>query len=520
MVADEVEVDDQPLGKVKMGETAMSMEQKDQMDGLLGEFCETVTKTMGKNVETVHTINTGEHQPIRSHPNRIAPAWKAQLQEQVFDMVKSGTLVPSQSPWSSAMVPVRKPDGSIRLCIDYRRLNSVTQPDPYMMPRVQDLLDRISQARWLSKLDLNKGFYQIPLVPESVPKTAFCSPWGKFAFTRMPFGLMNAPASFQRAMDEALAGQENSSATYIDDIVVFSETWEDHLRHVRAVLEALKRTGMTANPDKCTWGAQTLTYLGHRVGRGLVKVPEARIEAIKNYKQPVTKRDLRAFLGTVGHYRSFVPDFAGRAVPLYNALKKAAPSKLEWTGDMYDAYDYFLHTLCSHHVLCLPREDDTFVLQTDASYRGIGAVLSVMRDGEERPVGYFSKKLLPAERNYTASELECLAVVRAADHFAVHLLGPNHFTLVTDHRTLKALKTSDKLNGRLMRWAMALQTYNFNVEYRKGAQNSNADGLSRQAWEEPQPTADDQRHQPSEGGGVRDQCLTYTAGSSLETGRA
>ena len=257
-------------------------------------------------------------------------------------MVKSGTLVPSQSPWSSAMVPVRKPDGSIRLCIDYRRLNSVTQPDPYMMPRVQDLLDRISQARWLSKLDLNKGFYQIPLVPESVPKTAFCSPWGKFAFTRMPFGLMNAPTSFQRAMDEALTGQENSSATYIDDIVVFSETWEDHLRHVRAVLEALKRTGMTANPDKCTWGAQTLTYLGHRVGLGLVKVPEARIAAIKKYKQPVTMRDLRAFLGTVGHYRSFVPDFAGKAVPLYNALKKAAPSKLEWTGDMYDAYDYFL----------------------------------------------------------------------------------------------------------------------------------------------------------------------------------
>ena len=171
-------------------------------------------------------------------------------------------------------------------------------------------------------------------------------------------------------------------------------------------------------------------------------------------------------------------------------------------------------------MLCLPREDDTFVLQTDASYIGIGAVLSVMKGGEERLVGYFSKKLLPAERNYTASELECLAVVRAADHFAVHLLGPNHFTLVTDHRALTALKTSNKLNGHLMRWAMAQQTYNFNVEYRKGAQNGNVDGLSRQAWEEPQPTANDQGHQPSEGGGVRDQCLTYTAGSSLETGRA
>ena len=246
------------------------------------------------------------------------------------------------------MVPVRKPDGSIRLCIDYRHLNSVTQPDPYTMPRVQDLLGRISQARWLSKLDPNKGFYQIPLVPESVPKTAFCSPWGKFAFTRMPFGLMKVPTSFQRVMDEALAWQENSSCTCIDDIVVFSETWDGHLKHVRAVLEALKQTGMTANPGKCTWSAQTITYLGHRVGRGLFKVPEARITAIKNYKQSVTKRDLRAFLGSVGHYCSCVPDFAGRAVPLYNALKKVASSKLEWTGDMYDAYDYFFCIHCAH----------------------------------------------------------------------------------------------------------------------------------------------------------------------------
>ena len=177
----------------------------------------------------------------------------------------------------------------------------------------------------------------------------------------------------------------------------------------------------------------------------------------------------------------------------------------------------FLHTLCSYHVLCLPREDDIFVLQTDVSYRGIGAVLSVVRDGEERPVGYFSKKLLLAERNYTASELECLAVMRAADHFAFHLLGPNHFTIVTYHRTLKALKTSKKLNGNLMHWAMAIQTYNFNVEYRKGVQNGNAWPITPSMG---RASANDQGHQPSEGGDVRDQRLTYTAGSSLETGIA
>lgn len=484
VVADEVEGDEQALGKVKMGEPVTTPEQRAQLDKLLDEFKGTVTKELGRNLETTHTINTGSGQPVRSHPNRVAPAWKDQLKEQVYEMVGNGILIPSQSPWSSAMVPVRKPNGDIRLCIDYRKLNGVTEPDPYMMPRIQDLLDKLSQAKWLSKIDLNKGFYQIPLDPDSIHKTAFCSPWGKFSFTRMPFGLMNAPASFQRCMDEALAGQEDWSATYIDDIVIFSNTWEEHLLHVRKVLQALEKVGMTANPDKCVWGARTLTYLGHQVGGGAVTVPEARVAAIRNFRQPITKKDLRAFLGSVGHYRAFIPEFAGRAVPLYNALKKAAPSKLCWDGGMLQAFEFFLQALCSHRVLWLPREDDDFLLQTDASHLGLGGVLSVVRDGTERPVGYFSKKLLPAEKNYTITELECLAVVRAVDHFGVYLLATKPFKLVTDHRALKALKTSSKLSGRVMRWAMALQPYNYEVIYRKGSLNGNADGLSRQAWED------------------------------------
>ena len=179
---------------------------------------------MGKVSSTHHTINTGDSPPIRSHPYRIAPGWRAELKEEVLRLVRQGILVPSQSPWSSPILPGGKPSGAIRLCIDYRRLNQATVPDPYQMPRVEDLLDDVAEAAWLSKLDMNHGFYQVPLQADSGPKTAFCSPWGKFCFTRMPFGMMNVPATFQRCMDEAITDQSKNTGTYIDDVLVYSRT--------------------------------------------------------------------------------------------------------------------------------------------------------------------------------------------------------------------------------------------------------------------------------------------------------
>ena len=179
------------------------------------------------------------------------------------------------------MVPVQKSNGSIRLCIDYRALNEVTVPDPYQMPNIEDILSKVSEATWFSKLDMNRGFYQVSLDPVSQPKTAFCSPWGKFHFIRMPFGLRNAPASFQRCMDSVLRHLLSSTCVYIDDVLVFSDSWDEHLVHVQQVLEALADAGLTANPSKCVWGARSLSYLGHMVGIGYVSIPEARVKAIK-----------------------------------------------------------------------------------------------------------------------------------------------------------------------------------------------------------------------------------------------
>ena len=271
--------------------------------------------SLGKALECAHSIATDNSSPVRSYPYRIVPGWKDDLKAEVIKLLKQGNIQPSQSPWTSPMVPVRKSNGSIRLCIDYQKLNAATVDDPYEMPRIGDLLDEVAEARWISKLDLNQGFYQIPMDRDSMAKTAFCSPWGEFAFTRMPFGLKNAPATFQRYME-----QSDFSNTYIDDVIIYSSTFEEHLVHIESVLKALKATGLT-KPEKCVWGARSLEYLGRKV-----EVPEARVKALKDFKRSVKKRDLRALLGTVGYYRRFIPDYARWAGPLNKSLCKEAPN--------------------------------------------------------------------------------------------------------------------------------------------------------------------------------------------------
>lgn len=350
------------------------------------------------------------------------------------------------------------------------------------MPRIEELIDQLGKASYLSKLDLNKGFYQIPLKEGDQEKTAFCTPWGKFQFTAMPFGLRNAPATFQRLMHTALADMCSFANSYIDDIIIFSTSWEDHLAHIDRVLTRLQEYGLTAKPTKCQWGSAALTYLGHTVGRGNVAVPDCKVQAIRQHKKPITKKDVQSFLGTTGYYRRFIPEYAQHSLRLTNATRKSAPNIVFWSDDMYDDFMYLCNALCSLCLLTIPNDDDVFILQTDASSRGIAGVLNVCRDGQEFPVAFYSKKLRPAETRYAATELECLAIVRAIQHFGVYLIG-RPFTVETDHRALTFLHSSKHLNGRLTRWALLLQPYTFTIRYRSGKQNANADGLSRQAWQ-------------------------------------
>ena len=266
VVAQECVDSNHPVGRTVLGETEMSEDQRLTMQVMLSKHTHTVgAGKLGKALGCAHVINTSDSSPVRSHPYRIVPGWKEDLREEIMRLQDQNIIFTTYIPWSSSMVPVRKPTGEIRLCIDYRRLNAVTVDDPYEMPRITDLLDRVANARWLSKIDLNQGFYQIPMDEASKAKTAFCTPWGKFAFNRMPFGLKNAPATFQRYMDMALVKQNAFSSTYIDDVIIFSNTFEKHLDHIEEVLNAL-RAGLTAKQGKCVWGARTLEYLATKLG--------------------------------------------------------------------------------------------------------------------------------------------------------------------------------------------------------------------------------------------------------------
>ena len=425
-------------------------------------------------------------------PDRL----KDDVREEIENLVDMGVAQPSHSPWASPIVPVVKKDGKVRLCIDFRKLNGVTEPDPYYMCTLEEILEKVGDSRCLSKLDLSKGFYQIGVEPNSVDKTAFISPFGKFSFSRMPFGLRNAPAVFQRTMEEVLRGCYHCSAPYIDDILIFSKDGVVHGDHLRMVLGALEENGLTIKLEKCQFGMNRLEYLGHLIGGGQVAVPRHRATAMADFKQPRSRKDMRSFLGTMSYYRRFIKGFANYSGVLSPATSKSAPNVVDWSSVMLDAFNHLKGALVSVCMLTIPSQEDCFVLHVDASGQGVGATLNVRREGVDLPVAFYSKQLQGAERRYSATELEALAIFKAINHFD-HFLYGRVFSVYTDHKALVSLLKSKRLNRRLYGWMLKLLDFSFDIIYRPGKENLDADGLSRQAWnseeyleEEKHPRAD------------------------------
>ena len=312
-------------------------------------------------------------------------------------------------------------------------------------------------------------------------KTAFRTPFGLFEFSRMPFGLHGAPATFQRMVDRLLDGLECCSAAYIDDVIIFSHSWHDHLRDVEEVLERVRGAGLTVKRKKCQFGMSECLYLGHLVGSGKVQPEQVKVQAVRAFREPKTKTHVRAFLGLTGYYRKFIPQYATLAAPLTDLTRKTGPVAVVWTPVCEEAFGKLKEALCSLPVLASPQLDKEFMLQTDASERGVGAVLSqIGDDGLDHPVAYFSRKLLPREERYSTIEKECLAIKLGVQAFHVYLMG-RPFLIQTDHRSLEWLNRLKHTNARLTRWSLFLQGYSYEVKYRSGQSNGNADALSR-AW--------------------------------------
>ncbi|KAL0148983.1 hypothetical protein M9458_055787 [Cirrhinus mrigala] len=442
----------------------LSAAQKTELQHLVGQFQDVFSSRPGQTNVIQHDIRTPPGVIIRQRPYRVLESRRQAIEEEIQEMLKLGVIEPSRSPWSSPIVMVPKPDGTLRFCNDFRRLNEVSQFDSYPMPRVDKLLDRLGRARILasSAHTCCQGKDRIfhPQRSLAIPDSSLRAPRGP--------------------RDVSAYDGHPPAAAYLDDVVVHSEAWEDHLDRLRRVLSELRRAGLTANPRKCHLAMSEAKYLGFQVGRGLIRPQEKKVDAILTAPKPETKSQVRAFLGLAGYYRCFIPNFSSLAAPLTDLTRKGQPEKIRWTPAAEEALARIRTALTSAPALRAPDFSCPFLLQTDTSDSGLGAVLSQVQEGEKHPILYISRKLSPAEKNYATVEREALAIRWAVLELRYYLLG-RKFTLVTDHAPLQWMARAKDTNARVTRWFLALQDFHFEVRHRAGADNANADGLSR-SW--------------------------------------
>eukprot|EP00731_Ephydatia_muelleri_P017953 Em0010g1051a len=379
----------------------ISESEREQLYSLLVEFADVFSfssKDLGRTKELKHHIFTSDAQPVHLSPRRIPQARREELRGLLRDMLESDVIQQSDSPWSSPIVLAKKHDGTTRFCVDYRKVNEVTRKDAYPLPRVDDTLDTLVGSKFFTTLDLASGYWQVEVAPEDQPKTAFTTPEGLYQFKVMPFGLCNAPATFQRLMDRVLSGLKWSSClVYFDDIIVVGTTFQEHLHHLTSVFTRLRGAGLKLKPKKCTLCRQQVTFLGHIVSTDGVATDPSKTEAVSKWPIPQNRKEVQQFLGLANYYRRFVKDFALISKPLQRLTEKNAP--FEWTIGCQNAFDELRKRLVSSPVLAYPDYERRFILDTDASDVGIGAVLSQVSDcGSERVIAYASRSLTRPEQ--------------------------------------------------------------------------------------------------------------------------
>ena len=466
---------------VNQSEEGLSDEERTQLLGVLLEYHDIFAQgpgDVGCTGVLKHSINTEGAQPIRQQVRRIPPYRRDEVSGMLSEMLQKGVIKKSASPWASPIVLAQKKDGTTRFCVDYRKVNTVTRRDAYPLPRIDDTLDTLSGSKWFSTLDLISGYWQVQMNPADQEKTAFCTPEGLFEFTVMPFGLCNAPATFQRLMDMILAGlQWNRCLVYLDDVIIIGRTFLDHLTNLSMVFERIRQAGLKLQPSKCKLCRKEVTFLGHIVSQDGIATDHSKTEQVSKWPVPSSCTEVQRFLGLANYYRRFVQDFAAMAKPLHRLTERNA--QFRWTTECQRAFDKLKSCLVSAPILAFPDFTRPFILDTDASDMGIGAVLSQIHDdGSEHVVSYASRVLSKPERNYCVTRRELLAVVTFVQHFRPYLLG-REFTLRTDHGALKWLATFQKPEGQIARWIEQLQEYTFTILHRAGQKHGNADAMSR-----------------------------------------
>ena len=412
-------------------------------------------------------------EPVSKAPYRMAPVEMKELAKQLQELLDKGVIRPSTSPWGAPVLFVKKKDGSMRLCIDYRELNKLTIKNKYPLPRIDDLFDQLKDAVYFSKIDLRSGYHQLKIKPEDISKTAFRTRYGHYEFLVMAFGLTNAPAAFMDLMNRIFKKYlDKFVIVFIDDILIYSKTEEEHAQHLMIALEILRHEELYAKFSKCEFWLQEVQFLGHVISNEGIKVDPAKIEAVMNWERPRTPTEVRSFMGLAGYYRRFVPDFAKIATPLTKLTRKN--EKFIWTEKCEESFQELKGRLVTAPVLTLPDDQGNFVIYSDASHKGLGCVLMQ----HNSVIAYASRQLRPHEQKYPTHDLELAAIVFALKIWRHYLYGEK-CEIYTDHKSLKYIFTQKELNMRQRRWLELIKDYDCSINYHPGKANVVADALSR-----------------------------------------
>lgn len=476
--------------------TNFTKKQSEEIHKLLRDHrtCFPTEGELGFSDTVRHEVNTTDDVPVSQPYRRIPPNQLMEVKAHIHKLLEQGVIKPSHSAYASPIVLARKKDGSLRMCVDYRRLNAKTVRDSFPLPRIEETLDSMKDAKFFSTLDLAAGYNQIAVEERDKHKTAFVTPFGLFQYERLPFGLSGAPATFQRFMQRLFSDKLfEILLIYLDDLLVFSKTFEEHVEHLRYVFATIEKHGLKLKPNKCNLFRKEVSYLGHVISPDGVATDPEKISAVRDWPRPATVKQLQAFLGLAGYYRRYIDKFAQIAAPLYEAIKmedegknsakNKTARKLKWTEECEEAFTKLKDKLTTAPILSFADFTAPFVLHVDASGDGLGAVLSQESGGKLHVIAYASRRLKPSEKNmqnYSSRKLELLALKWAVtEKFKEYLLG-SRFEVWTDNNPLVHLEKA-KLSAVEQRWVADLAPFNFELKFRRGKDNGNADALSRKA---------------------------------------
>lgn len=478
--------------------SAISTKQEQDLNKLLSKHRHIFSKSdtdIGQCTVFKHRIELLDELPFKQRHRRIPPSMIEEVRCHLEDLLSAGVIRKSKSPWSSGVVLARKKSGKLRMCIDYRALNNRTKKDAYAIPRIEDIFDCLYGSSWFSTFDMKSGYYQIEVEESHKERTAFSlGPLGFYEFNKLPFGLCNSPGTYQRIMEECL-GDYNMTicVIYLDDLVIFSDSYEEHLHRLDLIMTRLSQCGLKLNPEKCFLLQRKVKFLGHVISEKGIETDPDKVEVIKNYPRPQNSDELRSFLAFCSYYRKFVKDFARITKPLSDLLpptsmrkKKLDVKQWQWNSEHEDTFQNLKFILTAPPVLAFPNFQEPFELHIDASTKGLGAVLYQTQHNQKRVIAYASRSLTKSEKNYSAFKLEFLALKWSiTEKFSDYLIAKK-FTVLTDNNPVTHVLTSAKLQATGQRWIAALSDYDFDILYRPGKKNVDADTLSRYPFQKSQ----------------------------------